>query len=91
MENTLVNCTTNFVVDAADPWTAASWFTSQTGNAEQDPQLDGIFPPSNADYLTGFNLDPAVFGEFFDHVDWIGAVRNEDSAWHYNWSIFLEQ
>ncbi len=91
MENTLINCTTDFVIDAADPWTTASWFTSQPGNAEQDPQLDGIYPPPNANYLTGYNLDPAVFDEFFDKTEYIGAVRNEDSAWHYNWSIFLEQ
>jgi len=91
MENTLVDCTTNFVVDAADPWTTASWFTSQPGNAEQDPQLDGIYPPANADYLAGYNLDPAVFGEFFEFVDWIGAVRNADSAWHHNWSIFVDE
>jgi hypothetical protein len=91
MENTLVDCTTNFVIDAADPWTTASWFTSQPGNAEQDPQLDGIYPPADADYLSGWNLDPAVFGEFFDFVDWIGAVRNADSAWHHNWSIFVDE
>ncbi len=91
MENTLLNCATDFVIDAADPWTTALWFTSQPGNSEQNPQLDGIYPPPNANYLTGYNLDPTVFGEFFEFVDWIGAVRNEDSAWHYNWSIFLEQ
>jgi hypothetical protein len=91
MENTIVNCVTNFSIDAADPWTTASWFTSQPGNTEQDPQLDGVFPPPNANYLSGFVLDPTVFDEFFDKVDYIGAVRNEDSAWYYNWSIFLEQ
>jgi hypothetical protein len=91
MENTLVDCQTNFVVDAADPWTTASWFAGQSGNAEQDPQLDGIYPPADADYLSGNNLDPAVFGEFFDFVDWIGAVRNADSAWHHKWSIFVDE
>jgi hypothetical protein len=75
MENTLVDCTTNFVVDAADPWTTASWFTSQSGNAEQDPQLDGIYPPTDAAYLSGWNLDPAVFGEFFDFV--VGSVPSQ--------------
>ena len=91
MENTLINCVTDFAVDAADPWTTASWFTSQAGNAEQDPQLVGVIPPTNANYLSGFVLDPAVFDEFFDKVDYIGAVRNADSAWYYNWSIFMDQ
>jgi len=90
MENTLVNCTTNFAADASDPWTTQSWFDAQSGNAEQDPMLDNIYPPEDADYLSGYPLDPMVFGEFFDKVDWIGAVRNRDSAWHHNWTIFVD-
>jgi hypothetical protein len=90
MENSLVNCTTNFAEDASDPWTTQSWFTSQPGNAQQNPMLSGIYPPANANYLSGFDLDPMVFGEFFEDVDWIGAVRSPDSAWHYNWSIFVD-
>jgi hypothetical protein len=91
MENTLVNCTTAFATDAADPWTTQSWFDSQPGNAVQNPQLTGIYPPANANYLSGWELDPEVFGEFFDHVDWVGAVRDRDSAWHYNWSVFVDE
>jgi hypothetical protein len=91
IENTLVGCPTNFAVDAADPWTTASWFNSQPGNAEQDPQLDGIYPPADASYLSGYHLDTEVFGEFFDFVDWIGAVRDAGSAWHHNWSIFVDE
>jgi hypothetical protein len=90
MENTLVNCPTNFATDAADPWTTQLWFESQSGNAQQNPQLIGIYPPANANYVSGKELDPAVFGEFFDHVDWIGAVRDPNSAWHYNWSVFVD-
>jgi len=90
MENTLVDCATNFAEDAADPWTTQSWFESQPGNAQQDPNLVGIYPPANAAYLSGYELDPEVFGEFFDHVDWIGAVRSQDSAWHYNWTIYVD-
>jgi len=91
MENTLINCANNFVVDPTDPWTTQAWFDAQPGNAEQNPQLNGVFPPPNANYLTGYNLDPTVFDSFFDKTEYIGAVRNEDSAWFYNWSIFLDQ
>ncbi len=93
MENTLVNCATNFVEDdegGADAWSTQTWFDSQAGNAEQNPALNGVYPPAGASYLSGFDLDPAVFGDFFEDVDWIGAVRSEDSAWHYNWSIFVD-
>jgi hypothetical protein len=54
-----------------------------------NPNLDGVFPPANAAYLSGYELDPEVYDDFFDKVDWIGAFRSEDSAWHYNWSEFL--
>lgn len=90
MENTLVDCPTPFTQDADAPWTTQDWFDAQDGNAQQDPMLIGIYPPGDADYLTGFPLDPEVFGEFFDHVDWVGAVRNDDSAWHHDWSIFVD-
>ena len=93
MENSLVNCDVNFTEDdegGADPWSTQTWFDSQPGNAEQNPMLTGVIPPAGANYLSGFDIDPMVFGEFFEKVDWIGAVKSRDSAWYYNWSIFVE-
>jgi hypothetical protein len=88
MENTIVNCPTNFVESGSDPWSTQVFFDSQPGNMEMNPNLDGVFPPANAGYLQGFNLDPAVYGDFFDHVDWIGAFYSRDSAWIWNWTEF---
>ena len=90
MENTLFNCTTNFSVDGADPWTTQSWFDAQSGNEVQNPQLNGVVPPAGADYLSGHPLDPEVFGDFFEDVDYVGAIRSADSAWHYNWTILVD-
>ncbi len=88
MENTIVNCPTNFVEDPADPWSTQVFFDSQPGNMEMNPNLDGVFPPENASYTQGFYLDPEVYGEFFDHVDYIGAFYSRDSAWIWNWTEF---
>lgn len=93
MENTIVNCDTNFVEndeDTPDPWSIKDFFDAQPGNMEMDPMLDGPFPPADATYLQGFPLDPMVYDDFFEDVDWIGAFRSANSAWHYNWSEFVD-
>lgn len=91
-ENTILSCATNILEndEGADPWSSIAWFTGQRGNSLANPNLDGPFPPANASYLRGFELDPAVFDDFFDKVDWIGAFRSRDSAWHYGWTEFLD-
>ncbi|HET6563863.1 MAG TPA: hypothetical protein VFG52_00505, partial [Xanthomonadales bacterium] len=89
-ENTIFNCPTNFAEDASDPYTTASFINAQTGNQTINPNLTGVYPPAGAAYTKGKTIDPAKFGEFFDKVDWAGAVRSADSAWHYNWSIFVD-
>ena len=94
MENTIVNCSTNFVEndeDTPDPWSTQDFFDAQPGNQEVDPMLDGIYAADGADYMSGYPLDPMVYGEFFDKVDYIGAFRDRQaaSAWHYNWSEFV--
>jgi hypothetical protein len=91
-ENTILNCTTHIVEndeDAADPWSVTTWFNGQPGNSFGNPNLDGVFPPAGAAYLSGYPLDPEVYDDFFEDVDWIGAFRSRDSAWHYNWAEFL--
>jgi len=90
IQNTLFNCTTNFAEDAADPWTTASFIAAQAGNETVNPNLSGVYPPAGAAYTKGKKMDPAKFGDFFDKVEWAGAVRSADSAWHYNWSIFVD-
>jgi len=89
-ENTIFNCSTNFAVDGTDPWTTADFIAAQPGNQTTNPNLSGVIPPEGASYLSGKEMDPEVFGEFFDKVDWAGAVRSADSAWHYNWTIFVD-
>jgi hypothetical protein len=90
-ENVVFGCPTNFAVDAADPYTTADFIAAQDGNETVNPALDGIYPPEGAGYLKGKAMDPEVFGDFFDKVEWAGAVRSADSAWHYNWSIFVDE
>jgi hypothetical protein len=89
-ENTIFNCPTNFAEDASDPWTTASFIAAQDGNETVNPNLTGVYPPEGAAYTSGKEMDSTKFGQFFDKVDWAGAVRSADSAWHYNWSIYVD-
>ena len=92
-ENTIFDCPTDFVEgdEGGEPWTTASFIEAQAGNSTANPLLDGIYPPAGAAYLSGWDIDPEKFGEYIDKVDWIGAVRSPDSAWHYNWTIFVDE
>jgi hypothetical protein len=91
-ENTILSCGTNFVQndDGADPWSVPDWFNGQPGNSTGNPNLDGIFPPPNAAYADGFPLDTAVYDDFFEDVDYIGAFRSREAAWIWGWTEFLD-
>jgi hypothetical protein len=91
MENTILNCNTNIVEndeDNPDPWSVQEFFDNQPGNSEMNPMLEGVFPPEDADYLSGYHLDPMVYDDFFEDVDYVGAFRSRDSAWIWNWTEF---
>lgn len=51
---------------------------------------DGFFPPADADYLSGFELDPMVYDDFFEDVDWFGALCSRDLVWICNWTEFID-
>ena len=91
-ENTILNCDSDNIVendeDTPDPFSVSEWFAGQRGNAEADPMLDGIFLPEGSMYLKGYTLDPAVYDDFFDDVDYIGAFRSRGSAWTQGWTEF---
>lgn len=92
-ENTIFDCGNSFVEadEGGEPWTTADFINAQTGNEEIASNLTNVYPPEGASYLSGKDIDPMKFGEFFEKVDWAGAVRSADSAWHYNWTIFVDE
>ena len=45
---------------------------------------------SDLSTLSGFELDPMVYDDFFEDVDYIGAFRSRDSAWIWNWTEFYD-
>lgn len=87
MENTILDCSTNFVEESGDPWTVQSWFEAQSGNSQISASLEGVFPPTGAPYLNGFPVDMEKFDSFFQNYDHIGAFSGAKSAWTHGWTL----
>lgn len=87
IQNSIVNCSTNFVEEEGDLFTVQSWFEEDGSNMVMNPMLeDEVFPPSGATYLSGFPIDHDVFDSFFQNLDHIGAF-GAGPAWTTGWTL----
>jgi len=81
--NTLLTCANAFEVQVTDPWSVADWFNGQAGN------LANVNGSDLTGYVNGPAINartPATFSDsFFDQVDHIGAVANDQSDWASSW------
>lgn len=87
MENTILDCSSNFVEESGDPWTVQAWFQAQSGNSQTSANLEGVFPPAGAPYLNGYPVDMSKFDSFFQNYDHIGAFSSAKSAWTHGWTL----
>lgn len=83
MNDSVVDCDTNFDEELEDDWSVATWFTSQDGNAQMDADLMDKYVNSSA-----INARPAASLQdpFFDQVDYIGAVPDAFHDWTQGWT-----
>jgi hypothetical protein len=87
IQNSVVNCATNFVEEEGDPWTVQSWFEADGTNQEVDPMLENlIFLPAGSDLESGFPIDYSVFDSFFQNQDYVGAF-GPGQAWTAGWTL----
>ena len=84
MVSSVVDCSSNFSVDADDVWNTGDWFTAQSGNKAADAGLNGWVPVAGSVLLSG---GQTPFDLFFDEVDYIGAVKSAESDWTVGWTI----
>ncbi len=87
IENTYVNCATNFADSGNTTYTTEEWFYAQSGNFERDPQLNGIYPADGSPLL---NSAPVAGDEFIDSVSYIGAFKDANDDWAKEWTFGLE-
>jgi len=89
MENTVLDCTTNFIEDGGEPFGVEEFFTSQDGNETLNVTfVNGVFPQPGASYLSGKVMDPAKFNGL-DLVDYAGAFSSEAADWTAGWTEFI--
>lgn len=87
IQNSVVNCATNFVEEDGDPWTVQSWFEADGTNQEIDPGLENlIFLPAGSDLESGFPIDFTIFDSFFLNQDYVGAF-GPGQAWTSGWTL----
>lgn len=90
IQNSMLNCDTNFEEEDGDAFSVQAFYEGQNGNSVGNPNLSGIFPADGAPFLSGFPLNRAIFPDFFDGADYKGAFSSEATAWTHGWTEFLD-
>lgn len=88
MQNTVISCALNFDEEEGDAFTNQAFFEAQPGNVVANPALDNIYPTSSTP--TGMEIDPEMWGDFFDKVNYVGAFGSKVTAWTNGWTEFLD-
>jgi len=82
--NSLFDCTKPFTPAVDDSWDTETWFRNQTGNVTAATGLSSYINSTaiNARPATNFAGD-----DFFDNVDYIGAVKDTANDWTLGWTF----
>lgn len=83
IQDTYVDCATNFKDDAGAPFLVSDWFNAQSGNVAGNPKLDGYLPAVDSPLINGGHSVP---DGFFTPVDYIGAFKDADNDWTLEWT-----
>lgn len=84
MTNSFVNCPTGFTDGNGATFSVADWFTSQSGNKQENPLLNGYLPAAGSPLTLG---GAPVNDPFFDTVDYAGAFKDADDDWTQEWTF----
>ncbi|MGK7294974.1 MAG: hypothetical protein ACNS61_03980 [Candidatus Wenzhouxiangella sp. M2_3B_020] len=87
--NVVGNCGTSFDEEAGDGFDVSDFFLGQTGNVDGDPMLMNYAPMSGSPAL-GIGNVPFT-DDFFDNVDYAGAIRSADQDWTKGWTVGLDR
>ncbi len=84
MQNSFVQCTSNFADGIGASFTVSDWFLSQSENKAEDPLLNGYLPATGSPLTLG---GAAVNNPFFTVVDYVGAFKDANSDWTKEWTF----
>lgn len=82
--NSLFDCTKPFNLAVDDNWSTEGWFVRQSGNAVAASEMTGYINSAavNARPAADFSGD-----DFFDVVNYIGAVKDTANDWTLGWTF----
>ena len=84
MVNSFVSCGNNFLDGNGATFAVSDWFTSQSGNSQEDPLLNNFLPAVGSPLtLSGAPVNDS----FFDPVDYVGAFKDADDDWTVEWTF----
>jgi len=72
-----------------DLFLVSEWFLDQQGNLDADPMLNNIYPMPGSPAF-GIGTVPHE-NDFFDNVDFAGAIRDKDTDWTKGWTVGLDR
>ena len=84
IENSFVNCTSDFSDGEGKTFSTADWFAAQSGNQASNPLLNGYLPAAGSPLTTSGS---AVSDAFFTVVDYAGAFKDAGSDWTREWTF----
>jgi len=84
MQNSFVQCTSNFADGIGASFKVSDWFLSQSENKAEDPLLNGYLPATGSPLTLG---GTAVNNPFFTVVDYVGAFKDANSDWTKEWTF----
>ncbi|RFF26869.1 MULTISPECIES: hypothetical protein [unclassified Wenzhouxiangella] len=90
IENSVVGgCGETFSEDGEDLFSVSNWFFSFPGNVEANPRLSNYAPNANSPAI-GIGAVPFE-DDFFDNVDYAGAISGTGADWTRGWTVGLDR
>jgi hypothetical protein len=72
-----------------DPFVVSTFILDQPGNIEADPELMNYVPMATSPALTRGAVP--YTNDFFDNVEYAGAIRSADTDWTAGWTVGLDR
>lgn len=85
MNNSVVDCDTNFIVDTGEAFTVEDWFLAQGGNTELTTGMTDYINTTAVNDIEHF--EPESLGSWFDETDYVGAVSSAQADWTAGWTF----
>lgn len=85
MNNSVVDCETNYIEDAGEAFTVEAWFEAQDGNTMLETGMSDYINSTAVNNINHFETES--LGPWFDETDYVGAVPGAGEDWTAGWTF----